>query len=97
MAERRREELNRYIRHLTHEAPEVAEVGGLSSVLGCWRCWGGVGWGGMGWGGVPPGGQGRDLALRMCLTLRRRRGLREERQEKGGKERSGAEGHGSRL
>ncbi|XP_045732935.2 phosphatidylinositol 4-phosphate 3-kinase C2 domain-containing subunit beta isoform X3 [Mirounga angustirostris] len=25
MAERRREELNRYIRHLTHEAPEVAE------------------------------------------------------------------------
>lgn len=34
VAERRREELNRYIWHLTHAAPEVAEVSGLS-LVGC--------------------------------------------------------------
>lgn len=32
MAERRREELNRYIWHLTHAAPEVAEVSGPAAV-----------------------------------------------------------------
>ena len=47
MAERRREELNRYIWHLTHAAPEVAEVSGLScglfGLFGEGLVWWGVG------------------------------------------------------
>lgn len=97
VAERRREELNRYIRHLTHDAPEVAEVGGLPSV----PRWGvrgrGVGWVGDGVGGMwgkrggrePPGGQVRNLALWVCLTLqRRKRGRKRGRKsgEEGGRE-----------
>lgn len=56
MAERRREELNGYIWHLMHAAPEVAEVGGPARlwlcpvlvvvvvVVGSCRVWG-AGWG----------------------------------------------------
>ena len=67
MAERRREELNGYIWHLIHAAPEVAEVGGC---LCSWPSLALVG----GWGmrTEAGGNHGGDLAF-LGLTVCRKR------------------------